>query len=54
MIRQGERFKDIQTKKECVVKTITEDKTIVLQCVDHLSETYVSQQDLGRFFERLE
>ena len=54
MVREGERFKDIKTKKVCIVKTVTEDHTVVLECVDRLSETFVSQKDLNRFFERID
>ncbi len=54
MVKEGERFKDIKTKKVCIVKTVGEDDTVVLQCVDRLSETFVSQKDLNRFFERVD
>ncbi len=53
MIRQGDRFRDRDTRKLCIVKTVTEDGTIILDCVDHLSQTLVSKKDLSRFFEKL-
>ncbi len=54
MAKEGDRFRDIKTKKVCIVKTVTEDNTVILQCTDGLSETLVRQKDLNRFFESLE
>ena len=54
MIKQGDRFKDIATKKLCVAQAVTEDNGVVSQCVDRLSQTLVSRKDLNRFFERSE
>ncbi len=54
IVKKGDRFKDTSTKKMCIVKAVTEDKTVVLQCVDRLSEAYVSQKDLSRFFEKMD
>ncbi len=54
MVKEGQRFKDKNTKKECIVKTVTRDKIIILQCIDRLSESYVTESDLLRFFEELD